>query len=42
MSNVDRFCSLKFRGAAIVWETKMVNWSVVSSPGRRNPCKLFK
>jgi hypothetical protein len=40
MSRVDSCCVLKFRGPAIVLETNIVNWSAVSSPGRRNPCEL--
>ena len=42
MSNVNSFCVPKFRGAAIVWETKIVSWSIFSSPGRRNPCEFVK
>jgi hypothetical protein len=42
ISNVNNSCVPKFKGAAIVSETKMVNWSVFSSPGRRNPCEFVK
>ena len=42
ISKVDSLSILKFRGAAIVLKTSMVNWSVFSSPGRRRPFKLEK
>ena len=38
ISKVDSFCIFRFRGAAIAGYTSIVNWTFVSSPGRRNPC----